>query len=95
MKLTELQSCCACGQGLMRNNRTFWYKVTIATEVANLPAIQRAAGMEMFMGGHVPLARIFTADEDLSHSMPTLTGYLCFECLGKSVAEVQAALEGE
>ena len=55
----DVEPCASCGKPLMEGGGICFYEVTITQHVFDLRSIQQMHGMEMMMGGNVPLARIF------------------------------------
>lgn len=73
----------------------FW-AVTLQRMAVDRGAVQRAAGMEQIMGGHVALARMF---EDPDIAAPFGAGraiFVCERCAGEQTSVYQLGLpEGD
>lgn len=80
MKLSQIDKCACCGEGLMAGSWLIFYKTEVTTETVDLKAIQRAHGMENLMGGNVALARAMGVDEQIAVPMAVKTGYVCYGC---------------
>ena len=93
MKQREITKCLCCDKGIANGGNAFFYRLEIEQFVLDFPAIQRAAGLEMAMGGAAPLAAIMGPDEDIAHGMGERTMMICGSCaLNKLPLQV---LEGE
>lgn len=83
MKTGELQPCALCGQGVMHTGVPLFWRVAFRRMGVDLGAVRRAAGMELVMGGHVALARVF-ADPDIANPVAEEHAILvCEECAAR------------
>lgn len=90
MKAGEIQKCAACHKGVMHTRLPLFYTATIQRHGVNTAEVQRAAGMEQFMGGHVALARVFH-DPDITEPITEpVQLFLCEHCA--DTPQVLAAL---
>lgn len=80
MKAGELEKCCLCGKGMMHSGVPLFYRVTVEHMGVKVREVQRAHGMEEFMGGNVALARVFH-DPDIAERIGEPTQKLvCQTC---------------
>lgn len=79
MKRSEIKPCAGCGGGLLAKGAITFYRVTVATQVADLGAIQRAHGLEQLVGSPM-VAAALGPDEDLSTEAGRAELLLCLEC---------------
>lgn len=86
MKQRELQeraTCCLCKRKLLEKptpSVTF-FVIQLSQYLLNLPAIQRAAGLEMILDGNAALAHAMGPDEDLAKQWnETVTVTVCYHC---------------
>ena len=84
MKETELRECAECAHCHEKIGHTgipIFHRVSVQTYGLNAHAMQRQAGMEMMMGGHVGLAQVMGANEDLATEIGDATEVtLCSDC---------------
>ena len=83
IKREDLRPCAICQRGLMHNHVASFFRINIETCIANLPAIQRLAGLEMMMGGGqagAHLANVLSPNENLAEIMDTSPALICFDC---------------
>lgn len=66
MKHKDFKGCEICGKGMMHAGTPLFLRITVERLGVNRRAVERAAGMEMMMGGNALLANIMGADEDLA-----------------------------
>lgn len=66
MKAGDLENCVLCGQGMMHAGMPLFWRITLQRMGVDMAAVQREAGLEMMMGGHVALARIMGPNEDIA-----------------------------
>jgi len=78
MKANEFSKCLLCGKGMVQAGAPVFLRVQIEYHLLNLPAIQRAAGLEMALG---PLASVMGPDESLATEMSKGTGLICASCM--------------
>jgi hypothetical protein len=67
----------------MHNHAISFYRINVETCIANLPAIQRLAGLEMMMGGGqagAQLANVLGPNENLAEIVDTNPALICFDC---------------
>ena len=89
MKRKDIQPCAICGKGVMHDNMMVFYRVKLDYMIANFPAIERQAGLEMMLGGNAMIAHAMGPDEDLAISMNEQSFLLCFDCaIRHQVAEL-------
>jgi len=80
MKAGEFKPCALCGKGVMYTGLPLFYKVTVQRMGIDIREVDRAAGMERFMGGHVALARVFH-DPDIANPIGTpVESLVCEDC---------------
>ncbi len=80
MKAGDFKPCAFCGKGVMHTGIPLFYRVKIERLGIKGGEVQRAAGMEQFMGGNVALARVFH-DPDLTQVvMDEITVLVCETC---------------
>ena len=98
MKQSKISNCLLCKKGVLHENNLMFYRISIETLIADLGAIQRAAGLEMMVGGDTALARIMGPDEDIAKTVTTMDGLVCLPCLARAslgaLLEVAANDEG-
>jgi len=81
MDMADLLKCAICGKGMMHNGDMTFYEITISQCVVDIPNVQRMHGMELMMGGAVPLARVLSPDNTVAHRLGTPTRLqFCFTC---------------
>jgi hypothetical protein len=89
MTAGDFKPCALCGRGVMHAGVPIFYRVRIESMGINLQEVQRTAGMEQFMGGHVALARVFH-DPDIA--TPIALGNP-FAASDKCLERIKAKLE--
>lgn len=90
MKRTEFKKCALCDKGMMHDGGIIFYKVSIQTFGVDLRAVQRAAGLEQFLGGNAAIAHAMGPDEDLGIAVhDPETGLVCLECALRPVCLAQ------
>jgi hypothetical protein len=80
LKHRDFKPCLCCGKGVMHAGSISFYRVTIEHCVIDAREIQRAAGMEMMMGGNALIANIMGPDADLAKVLSENRGLLCQDC---------------
>lgn len=80
MKAGDFKPCALCGRGVMHAGMPIFYRVRIESMGINLEAVQRTAGMEQFMGGHVAIARALHDPDIATPIVPAVTSLVCQEC---------------
>lgn len=81
MKRTEIGKCALCGHGVMHDGNIIFYRVSIQTFGIDLRAVQRAAGLEQFLGGNAAIAHAMGPDEDLAIAVhDPETALFCLPC---------------
>ena len=81
MKHKDFKPCHLCGKGMMHAGHPLFLRVTIERLGINKRAVDRAAGLEMMMGGNAMLANIMGPDEDLAEVIDGRTDMLiCTPC---------------
>ena len=84
-ELREKATCGICGQKIGHTGMPIFYTVKFQTWGLDHGALQRQTGLEMMLGGHVALAQIMGADEDMANPMSKETEVtICFECWTES-----------
>lgn len=94
MKRNEIQSCVACGKGIMHDNSIVFYRLRIRYMVADLGALQRAHGAEMMMGSPA-LAAVLGPDEDLAKVVSDHDVFVCLECIHTPLASIIETIPDE
>ncbi len=88
MKRTDLRPCLCCGRGVMACQSVTFYRLKIEQFVVNLPAVQRAHGLETMMGNPV-LAAAMGHDEDMASRLRVDTDVIvCLECVRKPLGAI-------
>ena len=85
MKEKELRDnakCSLCGNGLMTKGNPLFAIVTVKTQVIDLRAIQRQAGLEMIIGD-VAIAQALSPNENMTKDLNTVTATICYDCFMK------------
>ena len=75
----DIRACVMCGQGVGVAGPIF-YRAKIEQIVLDTKAIQREAGLEMMMGGHVGLARALSPESDFAKTFREAEVLLCGAC---------------
>jgi hypothetical protein len=76
----DIRKCFGCGEGLAPSG-PICYRVRLQQFGLDHAAIQRTAGLEMMMQGHVALAAAMGPDEQLAVPLSDeKTGLLCGKC---------------
>lgn len=87
MKHKDFKPCHICGKGVMHNGNPLFLRITVERLGVDRKAIDRAHGMELFMGGNAMLANIMGADEDLAKVIDGNRDMLiCNECSNQPLA---------
>lgn len=87
MKAGDIQKCALCGRGVMHNGVPLFWRVTCQRMGIDVAAVQRAAGLEMMLGGHVALARIMGPNEDIATPIgDERTIVVCESCAGEQAS---------
>jgi len=94
MKQSEIQPCAGCGKGVMHQNFMTFYVADLTYHIVDLPAVQRAHGLEMAMGAAAPLAQYMGPNEDMTKPMANHKMMVCLDCaMRKPLAELFEAAE--
>jgi len=83
MKAGEIKPCAFCGKGVMHTGLPLFYSVRVQRMGIDMREVDRAAGMEQFMGGHVALARIFHDPEIANPFGEAVNSLVCEACAMK------------
>lgn len=59
MKAGDFKKCAICGKGMMHTGLPLFWRVRIQRMGIDVREVERAHGMEQFMGGNVAIARVF------------------------------------
>lgn len=95
MRLSEIQKCAVCGQGLAKSNVATYYRLDLAVEMLDYRAIQRAQGLEMLIG-NAAIARAMGQDEKIGVEVArSKQVYICFDCGCKPLHDIYERLEME
>jgi hypothetical protein len=96
MKEQELRAaaiCAVCHNRIGAAKVPLFYRVRIERFMVRLDAVQRQTGLEMVLGGCVPIARALSPDEEMaSPVMDPITLTVCETC-GIRPVEVAALIE--
>ena len=79
MKAEDFKPCALCGKGMMHTGVPLFYRVTVEHLGIKMREVERAAGMEQFMG-HVALARVFHDPEIAEAIGKPVTVLVCQSC---------------
>ena len=94
--LRKICTCCICKKGVLHTEIPLFWHVKVSRYVVSMKAINRQAGMEMFMGGNVALAQVFSADEDMAERIgDEATISFCEDCMLKVNHGLMSAVENE
>lgn len=86
MKQSEIKKCNVCGKGVMHDRNLTFFRFRLQYMVADLGAIHRQAGLEMFLGS-VEIAAAMGPQEDMAKELQEVVGLICLPCaLGTPVA---------
>ena len=82
MRLSQIEKCWKCGEGLAHTRLRIIVRFEVQSEMFDETAIRRAHGMEELMGGNVGIARVMGTDEEIAkpHKNGPIKGYLCMTC---------------
>lgn len=80
MKAEELKPCAFCGKGMMHSGVPLFYRLTVEHMGIDVREVQRASGMEQFMGNNVALARVFHDPEIAKRVGDQHTALVCQSC---------------
>lgn len=80
MKAKDFKPCAFCGKGVMHAGVPLFYRIHVERMGVDGGAVQRAAAMEQYMGGHVALARVFEDPEIAKPITPGTTVLVCETC---------------
>jgi hypothetical protein len=80
MRAGDFAPCALCGKGVMHTGVPLFYRVRIETMGVNARAVQSAHAMELYMGGHVALARVFEDPDIATPVVPEATALVCQTC---------------
>jgi hypothetical protein len=93
MKAGDLQKCALCGKGVLHNGVPLFWRVSLQRMGVDLAAVQRAAGLEMLLGGNVALARILGPNEDVATPVGEgRTILICEQCAGEQTSVYRLGL---
>lgn len=80
MKRDELQKCCICREGVMKDRQITFSRVTVERFLVDVGAVQRAHGLEMVLGGNGFLANAMGPNEDLAKRFHENEVFVCDSC---------------
>lgn len=80
MKARDFKPCAYCGKGVMHTGLPLFYRVRIERMGIDVHEVQRAHGMEQFMGGHLALARVFHDPDIATPLHDVVEAFVCEEC---------------
>ena len=86
MRAADLTSCALCGKGVLHTGVPLFWRVAIQRMAVDRQAVQQAAGMETFFGGHVALARVFADPEIAAPFGEGRAILVCEECAAEPVS---------
>jgi len=93
---SELTACFFCDKGMMHSGDLHFYEVEIRQCLVDVSNVQRMQGMEMMMGGHVPLARALSPDNTVAQRIgPKKRRLVCASCALHQQSPVALLCEGE
>jgi len=95
MKLSQIEKCFKCGEGLAHSRLPLIVRFEVQTEAFDQDAIMRAHGMEQLMNGNVAIARIMGVDEEIARPNEDgpVKGYVCLNCaMTTTIGELAASL---
>lgn len=79
-ELREHATCTVCKKPIGHTGLPLFWTLRLVRHGLNLPALQRQSGLEQFFNGHVALAQIMGADEDMTQEMMSVEVTLCENC---------------
>jgi len=79
-ELRKIAKCAMCGKGIGHTKLPLFWRVRIQRYGLKMDALQRQQGLEMFFGGHVAIAQVMGADEDMAEEMSSIEITLCETC---------------
>jgi len=94
MRAEDFKPCALCGKGMMHAGLPLFYRVRIERMGISLPDVQRAHGMEQFMGGHVAIARVFCDPDIAEPIVKAATALVCETCATAGDGVVARLMEG-
>ena len=95
-ELREKSVCAACGEKIGHAGVPLFATVTIRRWALDYGALQRQTGLEMMMGGHVALAQVMGADEDMAKELDAPVEItLCWKCYAEARTPLMAIVPEE
>ena len=95
-ELRDIATCHICGNKIGACGIPTFYRVRIQHWGLKLDAMQRQTGMEMMMNGHVALAQIMGADEDMATQLgDDIEITVCHTCSYEEALPIMVSAEDE
>ena len=95
-ELRAICKCSACGKGVMHTGMPTFYHIKVERYFIKKSAVDRAAGMEQFMGGNVALARVFSTGEPMAVRVGDETPLsFCEDCMQNDHIKIMCMCEKE
>ena len=83
-ELRKVCKCTSCDKGAMHTGLPTFYTLKLSRYMVKMSSVNRQAGLEQFMGGHVALARVFSDGSDMAERIGEENSItLCEECMQK------------
>jgi len=92
-ELREAAECVLCKKGIGHTGLPLFWRVRIERYGLEVGALQRQSGLETFFGGHVALAQVMGADEEMAKKMSSKEITLCETCAMSQVVIAALAME--
>lgn len=92
-ELREVAECAMCKKPISHTGLPLFWRVRIQRYGLKMDAIQRQQGLTMFLGGHVKLAQVMGADEDMADKMLEVEVTVCETCGTKPTMIAALAME--
>jgi len=88
LDISELKPCRLCGKGVMHAGSLGFYELTMRSCVIDVKNVQRMHGLELMMGGNVPIARIFSPSNTIAHRLAPARHLICSACATRETMPV-------
>ena len=79
-ELREVAICALCQKGIGHTGSPFFYRVRIQGYGVEMGAVKRQASLETFFDGHVALAQVMGANEDMAEQISEVEITVCQTC---------------